>query len=134
MKKFKEVSKTKKFIYGAMFVAVSIIGAVSIFAVKGQVFQEYDELWEDDNCIMSGEDGYDDGELSPEWKKNRIRECMNIRNKVAQIKYGMPLFIAMFFLGILLMGFSFLDIKSSADRIVEEFEKGEEDNSDNKLS
>ncbi len=134
MKNFKEASKSKKFAYGIMKMAVSIIALVVIFAVKDRVTQEHDNLWSSGSCFRTVEELEVSG-IDPEEQKSVNRECMSVRNKVYQIRYGIPVFIFIFIAGSIMLFLSFIEIKSSADKVIENFEKEEEEGeNDNKLS
>jgi len=134
MKSFKEVSGTKQFIYGIMMTMISLIAVVSIYAVKESVMEDYDRLWSDGKCFQNDGNIEGDNSVSSEEQKIRNRECMSVRNKVSQVKYGAPVFILVLVIGLLLVLFSFVEIKSSADKAVEAFENEEEKEDDNKLS
>jgi hypothetical protein len=132
MKTFKEASRSKKFIYGIMKITVSITALILIFAAKDGVLKEHDDLWEKEVCFRTVEEIEKSG-IDPEDQKSINRECMSIRNKVYQIRYGTPVFILILIFGIIMLLASFVEIKSSADKALEDFEK-EEDENDNKLS
>jgi hypothetical protein len=134
MKKLKEVSGSKQFLYGVTLTVVSLVALTSIYSVKEGVMEENRVLWENGDCFRVAEGSEVKSDASTEDQKAMNRECMSVRNKVSQIKYGTPLFVALLLIGTMLLVFSFVEIKSSADKAVEEFEKEEASEGDNKLS
>lgn len=133
----KRVLGTRRGFYGLILSVVSVVALCWMLYARDDARAEYEQLKADGTCFTGkAPDSWKD--LSPEEQKKIARRCMAASNRLSQAEHAPSIFAVLAMIGFLLLGSSFANIKSDADKVMEEFEeanpdeKGEED--DNKLS
>ena len=127
---------TKRGFYGLMLSVVSLVALCWMLYAREDATAEYERLKAEGVCFT---DKVDDSwnKLSLDEQKKQMRICMIAQNRLAQTEYAPSVFAVLAIAGLLLLSSSFANIKSNADKIIEEFESNEaeaEKENDNKLS
>lgn len=130
MKKINEILKLKRFVYGSVLVIISLIALVITFSSKRSVEEEFAKLQKENVCFQGDKPDPEWNNLSPDERKSRTNRCMAALNKMSQVKFGPYIFSFSLFVGMILLLSSFITIRSSADKAIEEWEN----ENDNKLS
>lgn len=124
---------TKKGLYGFILTLVGIVALCWMLYARDDARAEYEQLKADGICFTGkAPDSWKD--LSPEEQKKISRKCMAASNRLSQAEYGPSIFAVLSIIGLLLLSSSFVNIKSDADKVLEEFEQEEGKQNDNKLS
>lgn len=123
---YKRTIKTWRFKYGLIALLFGAIGSLSIGANAKAVEIEYQKILVEEGCFApTKEQKAEWKEMTQEQRRVRSERCMTARNKTTQMKYGPPVFNAMFIVGLLLLIFSLVNIQSKADKMLEEMEEEE---------
>lgn len=132
----KRVLGTKRGFYGLILSVVSIVALCWMLYARDDARAEYEQLKADGTCFADkAPDSWKD--LSYEEQKKLARRCMAASNRLSQAEHAPSIFAVLAMIGFLLLGSSFANIKSDADKMLEEFEEDEEkegDKNDNELS
>lgn len=132
----KRVLGTKRGFYGLILSVVSILALCWMLYARDDARAEYEQLKADGTCFADkAPDSWKD--LSYEEQKKIARRCMAASNRLSQAEHAPSIFAVLAMIGFLLLGSSFANIKSDADKMLEEFEEDEEkegDKNDNELS
>ncbi len=132
----KRVLGTKRGFYGLILSVVSIVALCWMLYARDDARAEYEQLKADGTCFADkAPDSWKD--LSYEEQKKIARRCMAASNRLSQAEHAPSIFAVLAMIGFLLLGSSFANIKSDADKMLEEFEEDEEkegDKNDNELS
>ena len=133
----KRVLGTKRGFYGLILSVVSLVALCWMLYARDDARAEFEQLKAEGTCFADkAPDSWKD--MSPEEQKKISRKCMAASNRLSQAEHAPSIFAVLAMIGFLLLGSSFANIKSDADKVMEEFEnenkdeKGEKD--DNKLS
>ncbi|MBP5202903.1 hypothetical protein J6253_09215 [bacterium] len=135
----KRVLGTKRGFYGLILSVVSVVALCWTLYARDDARAEFEALkaegcFTDDNSWKQ----LDQEEQTRRNSKEFTRKCMAASNRLSQAEHAPSIFAVLGMIGFLLLGSSFANIKSGADKVMEEFEKenpeekGEEN--DNKLS
>ena len=132
----KRVLGTKRGFYGLILSVVSIVALCWMLYARDDARAEYEQLKADGTCFADkAPDSWKD--LSYEEQKKLARRCMAASNRLSQAEHAPSIFAVLAMIGFLLLGSSFANIKSDADKMLEEFEEDEEkegEKDDNELS
>lgn len=112
----------KRGVYGLIITLVSLAAFVGILSVKSSVLADYERLKIENGCFQE-EAGDSWNNLTPRERKEKMAVCMAASNRAAQVKYAPFVFIGGFVVGLLLLASVFINIKSNADKVLEEWEK-----------
>ena len=124
---------TKKGLYGFIITLVGITAFCWMLYARDDARAEYEQLKADGTCFTAkAPDSWKD--LTPEEQKKIARKCMAASNRLSQAEYGPSIFAVLSIIGLLLLSSSFVNVKSDADKVLEEFEQEEGEQNDNKLS
>ena len=135
----KRVLGTKRGFYGLLISVVSVVALCWMLYARDDARAEYEAL-KAEGCFMDDNSWkqLDKEEQTRLNSKEFTRRCMAASNRLSQAEHAPSIFAVLGMIGLLLLASSFANIKSDADKILEEFEnenpdeKGEEN--DNKLS
>ena len=128
---------TKRGFYGMLVSLISVVALCWMLYARDDARAEYEQLKADGTCFAEKvDDSWNN--LSPEEKKQILRKCMTASNRLSQTEHAPSIFAVLAMIGFLLLASSFADIKSEADKVLEEFEKEDEEQkgekNDNQLS
>ena len=133
----KRVLGTRRGFYGLIISVVSIIALCWMLYARDDARAEYEQLKADGTCFADkAPDSWKD--MTPEEQKKISRKCMAASNRLSQVEHAPSIFAVLGMIGFLLLASSFANVKSEADKVLEEFEnenyseKGEK--IDNQLS
>ena len=135
----KRVLGTKRGFYGLILSVVSIIALCWTLYARDDARAEFEALkaegcFTDDNSWKQ----LDQEEQTRRNSKEFTRKCMAASNRLSQAEHAPSIFAVLGMIGFLLLGSSFANIKSGADKVMEEFEKENPEEkgveNDNKLS
>ena len=131
------IFRTKRGFYGFILSLVSVVALCWMLYARDDARAEYEQLKADGTCFAEKVDE-SWNKLSPEEQKKISRKCMAASQRLSQTEHAPSIFAVLAMIGFMLLGSSFANIKSDADKVLEEFEKetssekGEKN--DNKLS
>jgi len=133
----KRVLGTKRGFYGLILSAVSVVALCWMLYARDDARAEYEELKAEGICFAAkAPDSWKD--MTPEEQKKISRKCMAASNRLSQTENAPAVFAVLGMIGFLLLGSSFANIKSDADKVLEEFENEDSDEkgekNDNELS
>lgn len=133
----KRVLGTRRGFYGLLISVVSVIALCWMLIARDDARAEYEQLKADGTCFADkAPDSWKD--MTPEEQKKISRKCMAASNRLSQVEHAPSIFAVLGMIGFLLLASSFANVKSEADKVLEEFEnenkeeKGEKN--DNELS
>lgn len=133
----KRVLGTRRGFYGLLISVVSVIALCWMLIARDDARAEYEQLKADGTCFADkAPDSWKD--MTPEEQKKISRKCMAASNRLSQVEHAPSIFAVLGMIGFLLLASSFANVKSEADKVLEEFEnenkeeKGEKN--DNQLS
>lgn len=133
----KRVLGTRRGFYGLLISVVSVIALCWMLIARDDARAEYEQLKADGTCFADkAPDSWKD--MTPEEQKKISRKCMAASNRLSQVEHAPSIFAVLGMIGFLLLASSFANVKSEADKVLEEFEnenkeeKGDKD--DNQLS
>ena len=130
---------TKRGFYGLLLSVVGVIALCWTLYARDDARAEYEAL-KAEGCFMDDNSWkqLDQEEQTRLNSKEFTRRCMAASNRLSQAEHAPSIFAVLGMIGFLLLASSFANIKSEADKLLEEFEnenpeeKG--DKNDNKLS
>lgn len=132
----KRVLGTRRGFYGLLISVVSIIALCWMLYARDDARAEYEQLKADGTCFADkAPDSWKD--LSYEEQKKIARKCMAASNRLSQVEHAPSIFAVLSIIGLLLLASSLVAVKSDADKVLEEFENGEDkegEKNDNELS
>lgn len=133
----KRVLGTRRGFYGLLISVVSVIALCWMLYARDDARAEYEQLKAEGTCFADkAPDSWKD--MTPEEQKKISRKCMAASNRLSQVEHAPSIFAVLGMIGFLLLASSFANVKSEADKVLEEFEnenkdeKGDKD--DNQLS
>ena len=133
----KRVLGTRRGFYGLLISVVSVIALCWMLYARDDARAEYEQLKAEGICFADkAPDSWKD--MTPEEQKKISRKCMAASNRLSQVEHAPSIFAVLGMIGFLLLASSFANVKSEADKVLEEFEnenkdeKGDKD--DNQLS
>ncbi|MBR6245328.1 hypothetical protein IKR20_07125 [bacterium] len=120
----KALFKTKRGLYGMILTVVSVLALVGLSFAADNARAEYESL-KADGCFTDDESWkqLDKEEQARRTTKEFTRRCMAASNNMAQVEFGPKIFGLLLFVGLILTAGSLIDIKSSSEKAMEEFEK-----------
>ncbi|MBP5406368.1 hypothetical protein J6Z19_04375 [bacterium] len=128
---------TKRGFYGLILSLVSVVALCWMLYARDDARAEYEQLKADGTCFAEKVDESWE-KMTPEERKKISRKCMAASNRLSQTEYAPSIFAVLAMIGFMLLASSFANIKSDADKVLEEFEKENSDekgeNDDNKIS
>ena len=130
---------TKRGFYGLLISLVSVVALCWMLYARDDARAEYEQL-KAEGCFMDDNSWkqLDKEEQTRLNSKEFTRRCMAASNRLSQTEHAPSIFAVLAMIGFLLLASSFANIKSEADKVLEEFEnenpeeKGEKN--DNQLS
>jgi len=130
---------TKRGFYGLLISLISVVALCWMLYARDDARAEYEAL-KAEGCFMDDNSWkqLDQEEQTRLNSKEFTRRCMAASNRLSQAEHAPSIFAVLGMIGFLLLASSFANIKSEADKLLEEFEnenpeeKG--DKNDNKLS
>lgn len=128
---------TKRGFYGLILSLVSVVALCWMLYARDDAREEYEQLKAGGICFA---DKVDESweKMTPEEKKQISRKCMAASQRLSQAEHAPSIFAVLAMIGFMLLASSFANIKSDADKLLEEYEnenneeKGEKN--DNQLS
>ena len=128
---------TKRGFYGLILSLVSVVALCWMLYARDDARAEYEQLKADGTCFAEKVDESWE-KMTPEERKKISRKCMAALNRLSQAEYAPSIFAVLAMIGFMLLASSFANIKSDADKVLEEFEKENSDekgeNDDNQIS
>lgn len=119
---FFKAIKTKRFKYGIFLLFFSLLGLMFISNSKESVQKE----WESINSDARYSNEYWE-KASQKERDSLAREKMSVSVRRGHLNYGPYMFIFIAIVSILSILFSFITIKSKADKLIENMEKEDEE-------
>ena len=112
---------TKRGFYGLILSLVSVVALCWMLYARDDAREEYEQLKAGGICFA---DKVDESweKMTPEEKKQISRKCMAASQRLSQAEHAPSIFAVLAMIGFMLLASSFANIKSDADKLLEEYE------------
>ncbi len=119
--------KTWRFRYGLIALLFGAVGVFFVLSNRDKVVEEYKTVLKEEGCFAPTDAQKKEWkQMTNEQRRVRSERCMAARNRSSQMRFGPPVFFTIVAVGIFLVLFSFVPLRSRADRVLEQFAEEEQ--------